>query len=76
LNHLFQARKAIREALNEREAKGPSLPTSFLASEVVREILFITIANVVPGSGPVDIHFSQIKVATRNSTAANDTTVF
>jgi hypothetical protein len=26
--------------------------------------------------GPVDIHFSQIMVAIRNSTAANDTTVF
>jgi hypothetical protein len=28
------------------------------------------------GLGPVDIHFSQIMAATRNSTAANDTTVF
>jgi hypothetical protein len=28
------------------------------------------------GLGPVDIHFSQIMVAIRNSTAANDTTVF
>jgi glutathione S-transferase len=26
--------------------------------------------------GRVDIHFSQIMAATRNSTAANDTTVF
>jgi hypothetical protein len=31
---------------------------------------------MVMGLGPVDIHFSQIMAAARNSTDANDKTVF
>jgi hypothetical protein len=38
-----------------------------------REIFHREVAEPL---GPVDIHFSQIMAATRNSTAANDTTVF